>query len=55
MLSERWLEAFAFRADPSAGPFVVSTVGVLIVALLSIALQVIRAAVRNPVDSLRHE
>jgi len=50
-----WLQNFAFRASPGWTPFVLAAVSALIIALVSVSYQTIRAAAANPVDSLRYE
>jgi putative ABC transport system permease protein len=51
----KWLQNFAYRIDVS--PWVILLAGVLafVVALVTISLQAIRAALANPVKSLRSE
>ncbi|MBN1222009.1 MAG: ABC transporter permease [Candidatus Aminicenantes bacterium] len=51
----RWLGNFAYRTDLGFGIFILSSVGTLFVALFTVSFQAIRAAVTNPVDSLRFE
>ena len=50
-----WLNGFALRIDLGAGPFALAAIGVLAIALLTVGLQALRAALTNPVDSIRHE
>jgi putative ABC transport system permease protein len=50
-----WLHNFAYRINIGIGTFVFSSVLALIMALLSITHQSVKAAVANPVDSLRYE
>ena len=52
---DRWLKNFAFRIDIGVWTFVLSGILVLLVALLTVSYQSIKAAVANPVDSLRYE
>ena len=52
---QRWLQDFAYRTDISWWVFLVSGAGVLILTLLTISFQSIRAALANPVDALRNE
>jgi putative ABC transport system permease protein len=52
---DRWLKNFAFRVDMGVWTFVLSGVLVLLVALLTVSYQSVKAAVANPVDSLRYE
>ncbi|MDZ4699143.1 MAG: ABC transporter permease [Rhodothermales bacterium] len=52
---QRWLDGFAYRIDLSLALFVGAGVLVLLVALATVSLQAIRAALADPVDSLRYE
>ena len=54
-LMERWLEGFAFRINISIWAFVLATVLTLIIALMTVSFQSIKAAVANPAKSLRYE
>jgi putative ABC transport system permease protein len=51
----RWLETFAYRIDLTWTIFAFSGLLVLIIALATVSYQSIRAALANPVDSLRYE
>jgi putative ABC transport system permease protein len=51
----RWLEGFAYRTTLNSGLFVLAGAGALLIALLTISFQAIRAALANPVKSLRTE
>ena len=51
----RWLENFAYRVDIGVGLFVIAGVSSLVITLLTVSYQSIRAALANPVDSLRNE
>jgi len=50
-----WLQRFAFRINISWWIFVVADIIAIIIALLTISFQAIKAAVANPVKSLRTE
>ncbi len=50
-----WLEDFAYRVDLGVGTFLLAGALALLVALLTISYQAVRAAFSNPVDSLRYE
>jgi len=54
-IMNRWLQQFAFRIDLGWWTFVLSGLAVLVVSLLTVSWQIIRAATSNPVDSLRYE
>jgi len=51
----RWLQTFAYRISIGWWPFVLTGIAVLLVSLLTVSWQIIRAATANPVDSLRYE
>ena len=51
----KWLQNFAYRTNLRVGTFVLSALLTLAIALLTVSFQSIRAAVANPVDSLRYE
>ncbi|MEM9831179.1 MAG: FtsX-like permease family protein [Bacteroidota bacterium] len=50
-----WLNSFAYRVSVHWWIYVLVSIGVLIIALLTISGQTLKAATRNPVDSLRYE
>jgi putative ABC transport system permease protein len=52
---QRWLQSFAYRTGVSWTLFVYTTAAALLIALLTISYQAIRAATANPVESLRAE
>jgi len=52
---DRWLQGFAYRIPISWWVFPVAGVSVLLIAVGTISFQAIRAAVANPVKSLRTE
>jgi ABC-type antimicrobial peptide transport system permease subunit len=52
---DEWLQQYAYRTELSWWIFVVSGLGVLLVTLLTVSSQSIRAALMNPVKSLRSE
>ncbi len=51
----RWLQGFAYRIDLDVLITIVAAVGALAVALVTVGLQGLRAAVANPAVSLRNE
>jgi putative ABC transport system permease protein len=51
----RWLEEFAYRTDVGWGLFVLAGLIALLIALLAVSYQSIRAALADPVKSLRYE
>ena len=50
-----WLQKFVFRIDISWWIFFVSGLAALIIALVTISIQAVKAAVANPIESLRYE
>jgi putative ABC transport system permease protein len=50
-----WLGDFAYRIDLRPDPFIASGLMAFMVALLTVSYHSIKAAIRNPVDSLRSE
>lgn len=52
---QRWLQEFAYQSTPGIGIFVISIVVVLLIAMLTVSYQSIRAAVANPVKALHYE
>jgi putative ABC transport system permease protein len=52
---QNWLSNFAYRIDLSLWIFVTSGIIALLIALLTVGYQALRAALSNPVDALRHE
>jgi putative ABC transport system permease protein len=51
----RWLQNFAYRTSIDLWRFLLATILSLGIALLTVSYQSIKAAVSNPVDSLRYE
>ena len=51
----RWLEGFAYRINLGVGTFVLVGMLVLIIALVTLSFQAIKAALSDPVKSLRYE
>ena len=54
-LMHTWLDDFAYRIDIGWWVFVVAGIAALLIALLTISFQSIKAAIANPVKSLRTE
>ena len=51
----KWLQSFAYRIHISWSVFVITTLAALLIALITISFQAIKAALANPVESLRSE
>lgn len=52
---QRWLEDFAYRTDIGAGVFLLAGGLALLITLLTVGYQAVRAALADPVKSLRYE
>jgi len=53
--SNNWLQQYDYRTSISVWIFVASGVGALIITLITVSFQAIKAALANPVKSLRTE
>jgi putative ABC transport system permease protein len=51
----KWLEGFACRIDISWWLFIVAALIASLIALITVSFQAVRAAIANPVKSLRTE
>jgi putative ABC transport system permease protein len=54
-LMSRWLENFAYRTAISWETFIFASVIALSIAIITVSIQALKAAIANPVDSLRYE
>jgi len=50
-----WLEHFTYRTEMSWWIFISAGLGALLITLATVSFQAIRAALANPVNSLRSE
>ena len=53
--ANQWLQSFAYRINITPFVFVITGVSVIVITLITISFQSIKAAVANPVESLRTE
>jgi putative ABC transport system permease protein len=51
----KWLDDFAYRIPINGWVFVLSALAAMVIAMATICLQVVKAAITNPVKSLRSE
>jgi ABC-type antimicrobial peptide transport system permease subunit len=51
----RWLQDFAYRIEIGPGTFILGGMLALVIALVTVSVQTIKAAMANPVDALRYE
>lgn len=52
---ERWLDDFAYRIEVGYGIFVLAGILAVLIALVTVGYHSVRAALANPVNSLRYE
>ena len=52
---QKWLQNFAYKVELSWWIFMIGGIAALIIALLTVSFQSIKAALKNPVDALRYE
>ncbi len=50
-----WLQSFAYHTELGIGIFVIAGVGALVVSLLTVSYQSVKAALMNPAKTLRSE
>jgi ABC-type antimicrobial peptide transport system permease subunit len=50
-----WLQGYTYRSEISWWIFGVSAVGAIVITLVTVSFQAIKAALANPVKSLRSE
>jgi putative ABC transport system permease protein len=53
--AKQWLQGFAYRVPVGIVPFAVSASLALVIALITVSYQAVRAAVADPVKALRYE
>ena len=51
----RWLNDFAYRIDIGVGTFFLAGLLALVIALATVSYQAVKAALADPVESLRYE
>lgn len=54
-LMDNWLQNFAYRIDFQWWTLILAAIIALVIAIITVSFQTIRAAQANPVDSLRYE
>ena len=52
---DRWLQSFAYKTELGVGVFIMTGIIALIIAWLTVGFESIKAALSNPVKSLRNE
>ena len=54
-LMNNWLNQFDYRTDISLWVFLIASIGAILLTLITVSFQAIKAAIANPVKSLRTE
>jgi putative ABC transport system permease protein len=54
-IMNKWLQNFAYRTDISIWVFILSGLAALVIALLTVSANAVKAATANPVKSLKYE
>jgi len=54
-LMQKWLQNFAFRISIGIGSFLLAASLALLIALITVSYQSLKAALANPIESLRYE
>lgn len=55
LLTQKWLQNFAYRVPMEPWLFVLAAVLAFVIALVTVSFQAMKAALANPVESLRYE
>jgi len=55
IVMDRWLQSFAYRVDIGVWIFSLSSIIALMIAFLTVIYQSVKAALLNPVDSIKYE
>ncbi len=55
LLLKSWLNNYSYRINITAAPFIAAIIGLGFITLLLIAVQTLKAAMQNPVNSLKQE
>ena len=50
-----WLQDFAYKVEIGIGTLVIASIFALLIAILTVSFQAFKAAMSNPVDSLKYE
>ena len=51
---DRWLQTFAYQTELTVSPFMFSALTTVLIASVTIGIQTLKAAYKNPIVSLRH-
>ena len=51
----QWLDSFAYNVDMNIGIYMLAAMGAVVLALVTVSAQTIKAALTNPSNTLRYE
>ena len=51
----QWLDSFAYHVDMNVGIYILAAIGAIVLALVTVSAQTIKAALTNPSNTLRYE
>ena len=54
-MMSQWLNSFAYRINIGPGVFLIACAAVIVITILTVGFQAVKAALANPVKSLRSE
>jgi len=54
-IMHNWLQSYEYRTNVSWWIFAIAGIGALLITLITVSFQAIKAAIANPVESLRSE
>jgi putative ABC transport system permease protein len=55
LVMQKWLQMFVYKTDISALTFITAALIVILIALITVGFQAIRASVANPIKAMRYE
>jgi len=54
-LMDNWLQNFAYHINLGLAPFILAAIVSLMISIITVSIQVVKAALKNPIDTLRYE
>lgn len=55
LIINNWIKDFAYRMEIGIAPFIISGILAILIALITVSIQAIKAARTNPINSLKYE
>jgi putative ABC transport system permease protein len=55
LFANYWLADYAYKIELGISPFIIAGVLSILIALLTVSYNTLKAALLNPIDSLKHE